>query len=245
MTLPRRSPVIAAVALCSLVAACGGSDDATDTDADTEASDEPAAAEAGDEQNDADAGADDETNAGEDTDDQDDGSDAGADAGSDELVEMSGEVEVLSSGGATLAYTVTLPAGFAVTEFSTPINPTWEDPNNDFGDRNTRVSVLATPIAATAADLVASFQTVNSSITVLDEVDEPGGFSWFTYTTPSTSDENAIAFGSAQSARTLADGTSLQCTASTQNGIDEDWTEADAIQVANQMLTICTSVTAG
>lgn len=233
MRLSRLPSFVAALTACSLVAACGGSD-ADDSDA------EPAPATA---QDDTENSVED---SGDDSDDSgDDSGDSSGDDGPAELVQMSGEVEVLSGDGATVAYTVMLPAGFEVTEFSTSINPTWEDPNADFGDRNTRVSVLATPIAATAADLVASFQTVNSSITVLDEVDEPGGFSWFTYTTPSVSDETAIAFGSAQSARTLADGTSLQCTASTQNGIDEEWTEADAIQVANQMLTICTSVTAG
>ncbi|MEM1333914.1 MAG: hypothetical protein AAGG08_10680 [Actinomycetota bacterium] len=218
-----RPIALLAVASFAVLAACGGSDDASS-----------------DPGSDAASGSDDgETSETAGTAETSETSETSGTAET-ELVTMSGEVEVLSGDG-NIAYTVSLPAGFAITEFSTSINPTWEDPTAEFADRSTRVSILATPITATAADLVASFQTVNSSITVLDQVDE-ADISWFTYTTPSTSDPDAIAFGSAQSARTLADGTSLQCTAATQNALGEEWTADDAAAVAEQMLEICRTV---
>ncbi|MEL6892873.1 MAG: hypothetical protein AAFP84_14845, partial [Actinomycetota bacterium] len=159
------------------------------------------------------------------------------------LEPMNGQISVLSS-DTVLDYTISLPAGFDVSEFSSDINQTWTDPDAEFGERDTRVSIIATPVATDASGLVESFQEINGTITVLDQADEDA-FSWFTYATPSVSDVDSIAFGSAQSARTIAGDISLQCTAGTQHSIDEEWSDADAATVADQMLAICRSLAAG
>ncbi|MGB0112056.1 MAG: hypothetical protein WBP59_02435 [Ilumatobacteraceae bacterium] len=165
------------------------------------------------------------------------------DAATGATTAVSGTIELLVGDGST-EYTISLPDGFAEVEPASPVSPRFEHPDEEFGERSTRVELQYLPGATDAAALVSEWMSVNSTITVIDQADE-GDLSWFTFTTPSTSDANKIAFGTAGTSLTLEDGSALKCRALTQNGIDEEWSEADAASIAAANLEICRTLTAG
>lgn len=173
----------------------------------------------------------------------DDSSGDGAAPTSDALAAVNGTIDSLV-GDASTNFTIMLPERFAATEPASATTPRFEDASLEFGERNTRVELLYLPTPSTAQALIDDWMTVNSTITVIDQADEDG-VSWFTFTTPSTSDEGKISFGTATTSLTLADGTGLQCRALTQNGIDEEWDAADAAAIAAANLATCRSLTAG
>lgn len=167
--------------------------------------------------------------------------DSGANNGA--TIEVTGSIDLIFGEGST-PYAITLPEGFEETEPKSASTPRFEDPSEEFGDRSTRVELQYLPGPTDAAELVSEWMAVNSTITVIDQADE-GDLSWFTYTTPSTSDDGTIAFGSASTSRTLADGSGLKCRALTQNAIGEEWSESEAAAIAATNLEICRTLVAG
>ena len=96
-----------------------------------------------------------------------------------------------------------VPEGFAAREPGGATSPKFEVPDLEFGERDTRVELLYLPEPSTAQDLIDDWLAVNSTITVFEQADEYG-LSWFTYMTPSSSNPDEIAFGTANTSRSVA-----------------------------------------
>ena len=167
--------------------------------------------------------------------------DAGESSGT--TVEMSGTIEALI-GDKVTSYTIMVPEGFSRREPNVPTSPKFEDPTLEFGERDTRIELTYLPEPADAQRLIDNWLAVNSTITVFDQADEDG-LSWYTSMTPSSSNPDEIAFGTATTSLTLANGEALQCQAFTQVGIDEEWSEDDARAMAEANLASCRTLTGG
>lgn len=157
-----------------------------------------------------------------------------------ELQSYAGTVTQILSDELTLDYTIELPDGFEIGEFSSDSQQVWEDPDVEFGVEEISTRLSWTTVQYDAETLLADISTINADRQPLESGADPDGFAFVTYATPSTSSD-AIFSASAQTSRSLGEGSVLLCTATWSTGIEDSWTDADVAVAATQALDICRS----
>ncbi len=157
-----------------------------------------------------------------------------------EITPMSDTVKGLS-GDESLAYTIDLPDGTEISEFTTDINRKWENPEADFGAAEITASILWTPVAYDAASIIEGHSDVGGGDEVLDQGDEEG-FSFVTFSNPGESGE--IYSVTADTSRLLDDGTTLRCSSAINVAAGETWDGDQIATNAGAILNICKTAAA-